>query len=96
MLVLEKISVRIYVLSLPILPITILCLCMFSIGCLGYTPYWYKKTVHFFCIKYDTLSVSFYLSLDSEKLHYPATNKKKRREYLLFYEAFASLYFKEI
>jgi hypothetical protein len=27
-----------------------------------------------------TLSVSFYLSLDSVKLHYPATNKKKRRE----------------
>jgi hypothetical protein len=28
-----------------------------------------------------TPSVSFYLSLDSTKLHYPATNKKKRREY---------------
>jgi hypothetical protein len=28
-----------------------------------------------------TPSVSFYLSLDSVKLHYPATNKKKRREY---------------
>jgi hypothetical protein len=27
--------------------------------------------------------VSFYLSLDSEILHYPATNKKKRREYIL-------------
>jgi hypothetical protein len=27
-----------------------------------------------------TSSVSFYLSLDSVKLHYPATNKKKRRE----------------
>jgi hypothetical protein len=26
-------------------------------------------------------SVSFYLSRDSVKLHYPATNKKKRREY---------------
>ena len=30
-----------------------------------------------------TPSVSFYLSLDSVKLHYPATNKKKRREYFL-------------
>jgi hypothetical protein len=30
----------------------------------------------------DTPSVSFYLSLDSAKLHYPATNKKKRREYI--------------
>jgi hypothetical protein len=29
----------------------------------------------------DTPSVSFYLSLDSAILHYPATNKKKRREY---------------
>jgi hypothetical protein len=28
----------------------------------------------------DTPSVSFYLSLDSVKLHYPATNKKKRKE----------------
>jgi hypothetical protein len=28
-----------------------------------------------------TPSVSFYLSLDSVILHYPATNKKKRREY---------------
>jgi hypothetical protein len=28
-----------------------------------------------------TPSVSFYLSLDSAILHYPATNKKKRREY---------------
>jgi hypothetical protein len=28
-----------------------------------------------------TPSVYFYLSLDSVKLHYPATNKKKRREY---------------
>jgi hypothetical protein len=28
----------------------------------------------------NTPSVSFYLSLDSAKLHYPATNKKKRRE----------------
>jgi hypothetical protein len=28
-----------------------------------------------------TPSVSFYLSLDSAKLHYPATNKKKQREY---------------
>jgi hypothetical protein len=25
------------------------------------------------------------LSLDSVKLHYPATNKKKRREYILFH-----------
>jgi hypothetical protein len=38
--------------------------------------------------KLCTPSVSFYLSLDSVKitlssdLHYPATNKKKRREYL--------------
>jgi hypothetical protein len=30
-----------------------------------------------------TPSVSFYLSLDSAKLHYPVTNKKKRREYNL-------------
>jgi hypothetical protein len=29
-----------------------------------------------------TPSVSFYKSLDSAKLHYPATNKKKRREYI--------------
>jgi hypothetical protein len=29
-----------------------------------------------------TPSVSFYLSLDSAILHYPATNKKKRREYV--------------
>jgi hypothetical protein len=34
-----------------------------------------------------TPSVSFYESLDSAKLHYPATNKKKRREY---YAVFAS------
>jgi hypothetical protein len=33
--------------------------------------------------KITTPSVSFYLSLDSAKLHYPATNKKKRREYML-------------
>jgi hypothetical protein len=32
-----------------------------------------------------TPSVSFYLSLDSVILHYPATNKKKRREYLFIY-----------
>jgi hypothetical protein len=30
----------------------------------------------------DTPSVSFYMSLDSVKLHYLATNKKKRREYI--------------
>jgi hypothetical protein len=30
-----------------------------------------------------TPSVSFYLSLDSIILHYPATNKKKRREYFV-------------
>jgi hypothetical protein len=30
----------------------------------------------------STPSVSFYLSLDSVILHYPATNKKKRREYM--------------
>jgi hypothetical protein len=30
---------------------------------------------------FTTPSVSFYLSLDSVILHYPATNKKKRREY---------------
>jgi hypothetical protein len=30
--------------------------------------------------KRNTPSVSFYLSLDSVKLHYPATNQKKRRE----------------
>jgi hypothetical protein len=30
----------------------------------------------------STPSVSFYLSLDSVKLHYPATNKNKRREYI--------------
>jgi hypothetical protein len=33
-------------------------------------------------LKYNS-SVSFYLSLDSVKLHYPATNKKKRMEYML-------------
>jgi hypothetical protein len=33
-------------------------------------------------VLYITPSVSFYLSLDSAILHYPATNKKKRREYL--------------
>jgi hypothetical protein len=33
---------------------------------------------------YVTLSVSFYLSLDGAILHYPATNKKKQREYLLY------------
>jgi hypothetical protein len=31
----------------------------------------------------STPSVSFYLSLDSVELHYPATNKKKRREYMI-------------
>jgi hypothetical protein len=31
-----------------------------------------------------TPSVSFYLSLDSAKLHYLATNKKKRREYTIY------------
>jgi hypothetical protein len=31
-----------------------------------------------------TPSVSFYLSLDSAILHYPATNKKKRREYFTY------------
>jgi hypothetical protein len=31
-----------------------------------------------------TSSVSFYLSLDSAILHYPATNKKKRREYIVY------------
>jgi hypothetical protein len=30
-----------------------------------------------------TPSVSFYLSLDSVKFHYPETNKKNRREYLV-------------
>lgn len=30
-----------------------------------------------------TPSVSFYLSLDSAILYYPATSKKKRREYVL-------------
>jgi hypothetical protein len=30
---------------------------------------------------FTTPSVSFYLSLNSVKLHYSATNKKKRREY---------------
>jgi hypothetical protein len=34
-------------------------------------------------IKIYTPSVSFYLSRDSAILHYPATNKKKRREYKL-------------
>jgi hypothetical protein len=33
-------------------------------------------------MKIYTPSVSFYLSLDSAILHYPATNKKKRREYI--------------
>jgi hypothetical protein len=31
-------------------------------------------------LQFFTPSFSFYLSLDSAKLHYPATNKKKRRE----------------
>jgi hypothetical protein len=31
----------------------------------------------------STPSVSFYLSLDSAILHYPAKNKKKRREYVV-------------
>jgi hypothetical protein len=30
----------------------------------------------------NTPSVYFYLSLESVKLHYPAINKKKQREYL--------------
>jgi hypothetical protein len=34
-------------------------------------------------MQFSTPSVSFYLSLDSAKLYYPATNKKKRREYVL-------------
>jgi hypothetical protein len=33
-----------------------------------------------------TPSVSFYLSLDNAKFHYPATNKKKRREYIFLKE----------
>jgi hypothetical protein len=43
----------------------------------------------------DTPSVSFYLSLDSVKLHYPATNKKKRREYYSLTDIFVcySLFF---
>jgi hypothetical protein len=51
MLVLGKISVGIYVLSLPILPITYhhtlfvyVFYRLFGIR----TPYWYKKTAHFF------------------------------------------------
>jgi hypothetical protein len=32
-----------------------------------------------------TPSVSFYLSLDSVKLHYPATNKNKRRAFYRTY-----------
>jgi hypothetical protein len=32
--------------------------------------------------KNTTPSVSFYLSLDSVILYYPATNKKKRSEYI--------------
>jgi hypothetical protein len=42
-----------------------------------------KKKVHWAWSKRPrlcTLSVSFYLSLDSVKLYYSATNKKKRRE----------------
>jgi hypothetical protein len=35
----------------------------------------------------NTPSVSFYLSLDSAILHYPATYKKKRREYNLLMAA---------
>jgi hypothetical protein len=35
------------------------------------------------CMVRYTSSVSFYLSLDSTILHYPATNKKKRKEYYL-------------
>jgi hypothetical protein len=42
-----------------------------------------------------TPAVSFYLSLDSVKLHYPATNKKKRREYFfkkIMFESSMRLY----
>jgi hypothetical protein len=39
--------------------------------------------VESFYLMCNTPSVSFYLSLDSVKLHYPATNKKKRMEYIL-------------
>ena len=39
-----------------------------------------------------TPSVFFYLSLDSVKLHYPATNKKKRREYLFIYKSTTLIY----
>jgi hypothetical protein len=39
---------------------------------------WFKY-MHVFLLLI-THSVSFYLSLDSAKLHYPTTNKNKRRE----------------
>jgi hypothetical protein len=45
----------------------------------------FKSKLHFNELTY-TPSVSFYLSLDSAKLHYPATNKKKRREYYITIE----------
>jgi hypothetical protein len=41
-----------------------------------------EDTLGYYKIHLDgTPSVSFYLSLDSAILYYPATNKKKQREY---------------
>jgi NAD(P)-dependent dehydrogenase (short-subunit alcohol dehydrogenase family) len=52
----------------------------------GKRRYTYRERAlpHAYIIIY-TPSVPFYLSLDSVKLHYPATNKKKRREYHAIY-----------
>jgi hypothetical protein len=40
-----------------------------------------KCVLYCYVKMFRTPSVSFYLSLDRAILHYPATNKKKRREY---------------
>jgi hypothetical protein len=37
-----------------------------------------------YVVKNSTPSVSFYLSLDSSILYYPATIKTKRREYIIY------------
>jgi hypothetical protein len=44
-----------------------------ALHCVRSSDFW-------FCTLITTPSVSFYLSLDSINLHYPAKNKKKRRE----------------
>jgi hypothetical protein len=49
----------------------------FALDCYAQVPF----PGHFCVALFYTPSVSFYLSLDSVILHYPVTNKKKRREY---------------